>query len=144
MNWIKIVMVIFIFLEAGNIFVLYFSPNSKLANGMGHFTAWGKLKEDPELRDLVKYLVNWVAGTKLILLGLLIGLLFTGDEPLLLIAAGVMTLTISAFFWRMFPLIRKMDREGGIEPVGYSQILGWMILGFNLLFLAGILGTLLT
>ena len=139
MNWIKIVIAIFLCLETGNILILYFLPDSKLANGMGAFRAWEKSKEDPEIHDLTSYLVNWVAGTKLIFIGLLALLLFTADQQALLLAAGVMAVTISSFYWRLFPLIRKMDRGGQIEPANYSKTLGWMILGFIALFLAAIL-----
>ena len=139
MNWVKIVITIFIFLETGNIIILYFLPDSKLANGMGAFKAWEKSKEDPEIHDLTSYLVNWVAGTKLIFIGLLTVLLFTADQSGLLLTAGVMALAISSFYWRLFPLIRKMDREGQVEPGNYSKTLGWMILGFIALFLIAIL-----
>jgi hypothetical protein len=139
MNWIKIVIAVFLCLETGNILILYFLPDSKLANGMGAFKAWKKSKEDPEIHDLTSYLVNWVAGTKLIFIGLLAVLLFTADQQALLLTAGVMAVTISSFYWRLFPQIRKMDREGQIEPANYSKTLGWMILGFIALFLAAIL-----
>ncbi len=142
MNWVKFVITIFIFLETGNILVLYFFPDSKLANGMGAFRAWEKSKENPGMHDLASYLVNWVAGTKLIFIGLLTVLLFTADQSSLLLTAGVMALAISSFFWRLYPLIRKMDREGMIEPPNYSKTLGWMILGFIALFVAAILLTL--
>ena len=144
MDWIKIVITLFIFLETGNILMLYFFPDFNMGNGMGAFKDWERSKEDPEIHELVSYLVNWVANTKLIFIGLLIVLLFTAKQPTLLIAAGVMALTISAFYWRMFPLIRKMDREGRIEPAGYSKTLGWMILVFIVFFLAAILLTFLT
>lgn len=122
----------------------YFFPDSKLANGMGVYKAWEKSKVDPELHTLTSYLVNWVAGTKLIIIGLLVVLLFTADHPALLLTAGVMALTISSFYWRLFPLIRKMDQEGRVEPAGYSKTLGWMILAFIGMFLAAILLTLLS
>jgi len=139
MIWIKIALVGFIILESGNIFVLYFFPDSKLANGMGVFIAWERSKDDPGIHDLARYLVNWVAGTKLIFIGLLIVLLFTADQTALLLTAGVMALTISSFYWRLFPLIRKMDSQSQIEPPGYSKSLGWMIGAMILCFLAGVL-----
>lgn len=144
MNWIKIVITLFIFLETGNILMLYFFPDFNMGNGMGAFKDWERSKEDPEIHELTSYLVNWVGNTKLIFIGLLIVLLFTAEESTLLIVAGVMALTISAFYWRMFPMIRKMDREGRIEPAGYSKTLGVMILIFIALFLAAILLTYLT
>ena len=141
MNWIKIVITLFIVLETGNILMLYFFPDFNMGNGMGAFKAWAKSKEDPVMGDLASYLVNWVAGTKLIFIGLLLVLLFTADQPALVITAGVMALAISSFYWRLFPLIRKMDREGQIEPAGYSKTLGWMILVFIVFFLIAIVLT---
>ncbi len=139
MNWVKFVITIFIILETGNVIILYFFPDQRLANGMGYFKAWEKSKEDPAVHDLVSYLVNWVAGTKLIFLGLLLVILFMADQPILIIAAGVMALAISSFYWRLFPLIRKMDQEGQIDPQGYSKTLGWMILVFIAMFITTIL-----
>lgn len=143
MALIKIVIGLFILLETGNIMMLYFKPDFNMGNGMGAFKAWAKSKENPGFHDLASYLVNWVAGTKLIFIGLLVVMLFTADEPTLLITAGVLALTISTFYWRLFPLIRKMDRGGQIEPAGYSKTLGWMILVFVVMFLIAILLTLL-
>lgn len=135
MNWIKLVIAIFVVLETGNVLMLYFFPDFNMGNGMGAFTAWKNSQEDPKFRDLASYLVNWVAGTKLIFIGLLVVLLFTADQRTLLITAGVMAVSIGSFYWRMFPLMRKMDQEGEIEPAGYSKTLAWMILVFIVMFL---------
>jgi hypothetical protein len=143
MSWIKIVITLFILLETGNILMLYFMPDFNMGNGMGAFKDWERSKEDPAFHDLASYLVNWVGNTKLIFIGLMIVLLFTADESTLVIVAGVMAVTISAFYWRMFPMIRKMDREGRIEPAGYSKTLGWMISVFIIFFLVAILLTVL-
>jgi hypothetical protein len=134
MIWIKIALMVFIILETGNIVALYFFPDSKMANAVGVFKSWAKLKADPEIYDFAKYLVNWVAGTKIIFILLLVILVFTADQKTLLLTAGVMIISISTFFWRLFPLVRKMDREGQIDPKNYSVVLGGMILGLILLF----------
>ena len=144
MNLIKIVLIGFIFLESTNVVALYFFPDSKLANGIGVFKAWEKSKGNPEIHDLTKYLVNWVAGTKLIFILLLVIILFTADNRTLILAGGAMVLSISSFYWRLFPLIRKMDREGQIDPKNYSATLGWMIFVMILLFLVGILISLIS
>ena len=68
MTIIKIVILVFIALELTNVIALYFAPGSKMANAVGVFKAWEKSKEYPEIHDFVKYLVNWVAGAKLIFL----------------------------------------------------------------------------
>lgn len=143
MNIIAVAIIAFIVLEATNVVALYFFPGSKYANSVGVFNAWEKSKQDPEIHDFVRYLVYWVAGTKLIFILLLIIILLTADEQSLVLTGAALVLSIASFFWRLFPLIRKMDRDDQIEPKGYSTILGWMILGFILVFLAAILSQLL-
>ena len=129
----------FLILEATNVVALYFFPGSKYANSVGVFKAWEKSKRDPDIHNFVKYLVNWVAGTKLIFIMLLIVILYVADDQTLLFATMALVISIASFFWRLFPLIRKMDREGQINPKNYSAVLGWMIFAFILIFLAGIL-----
>ena len=139
MNMISVVIVGFIVLEATNVIALYFFPGSQYANSVGVFKAWEGSKQEPEIHDFVKYLVNWVAGTKLIFLALLIVILFTADDQGLLFTGAALAISISSFFWRLFPLIRKMDRNNQIEPKNYSAILGLMISAFVLVFLAALL-----
>jgi hypothetical protein len=137
---VKIVIFAFIILESSNVLALYFTPGSKKANAVGVFSAWEKSKQYPEIHDFVKYLVYWVAGTKLIFLLLLGVIVLYGNleiQKLSLLALCVATLS---FFWRLFPLIRKMDREDQIRPRNYSIFLGVMIFSFILFFgLAAIL-----
>ncbi|HUV26467.1 MAG TPA: hypothetical protein VMW34_03785 [Anaerolineales bacterium] len=136
MNPIRIVTIAFLILEATNVLALYFFPGSKYANSAGVFKAWEKSKADPELHNFVKYLVNWVAGTKLIFILLLIVILFTADDQTLVFSSTALVIAIASFFWRLFPLIRRMDRDDQINPKNYSAVLGWMILAFILAFLA--------
>lgn len=138
---IKYVIVGFLLLEVTNVLTLYFFPGSKLANGMGVFKAWEKSKQDSEVHDLIKYLVNWVAGTKLIFILLLIVILLTAEDQTLLYAGAAMAGSISSFFWRLFPLIRRMDKKGQIDPQNYSAVLGGMILVFVLIFIIAVLIT---
>jgi len=139
MNILTTVIIGFLFLEAINVTTLYFDPGSKLANGVGVFKAWEESKQYSEIHDFVKYLVNWVAGTKLIFIFLLIVILLSGDENTLLLSAVALIASILSFYWRLFPLIRKMDRNSQIEPKNYSTVLGVMILGFITVFLAATL-----
>jgi len=136
MNFLTIVTIGFLTLEATNVIALYFFPGTKYANAIGVFKAWEKSKADLEIHDFVKYLVNWVAGTKLIFILLLIVILILGDDNTLLFSGVALMISIASFFWRLFPLIRKMDKEGQIEPEKYSSVLGWMIGAFILVFLA--------
>jgi len=139
MIWLKIAIVLFVVLEIGNIMVLYFMPDSKLANAMGYFNAWEKSKNDPDVHAMVKYLVNWVAGTKLIFILLLIVFLVRGDAQTLPFVGIAMTLSIATFFWRLFPSMKDMDQKGQIDPKGYSRTLLWMIVGMVIVFSAATL-----
>jgi hypothetical protein len=141
MNLISVVIIGFIVLESTNVIALYFFPGSKYANSVGIFKAWEKSKQDPEVHDFVKYLVNWVAGTKLIFLLLLVVILLTAEAQGLFYTGVALIIAISSFFWRLFPLVRKMDREGQIDPTNYSSILGVMIAAMVLLFLLALLIT---
>jgi len=138
-NIITIVTIGFLIMEAANVATLYFFPGSKYANGVGVFKAWEKSKSDPEIHNFVKYLVNWVAGTKLIFILLLIVILLVADDRTLVFAGIALVISIASFFWRLFPLIRKMDRTGQIEPEKYSVALGWMIAVFILVFAAAVI-----
>jgi hypothetical protein len=139
MNLLTIVTIAFLILEATNVLALYFFPDSKLANSVGVFKAWEKSKGDPEIHNFVKYLVNWVAGTKLIFILLLIVILFIADEQTLVLTSAALVISITSFFWRLFPLIRRMDHDGQIDPKNYSAVLGWMIFAFILVFLTAII-----
>jgi hypothetical protein len=135
MNIIAIVIIAFIVLETFNVVALYFFPDSKLANSIGVFRAWEKSKLDPEIHNFVKYLVYWVAGTKLIFILLLVVILYTADQETLMLTSGALTISIATFFWRLFPLVRKMDQDDQIDPKNYSVVLGGMILVFVLALL---------
>ena len=140
MSILKIVIIGFLILEATNVVALYFFPDSKLANSIGVFKAWEKSKSDPEMHNFVSYLVNWVAGTKLIFILLLIVILVMADEKTLIFTSAALVISIASFFWRLFPLIRRMDKNDQIDPKNYSAVLGWMILVFVLvLLIAGVL-----
>ncbi len=136
---IKIVLLVFIGLEFSNVVALYFFPASKLANSVGVFSAWEKSKQDPEVHDLVRYLVYWVAGAKLIFL-LLLGLIVAfADLTMQRLTLAALALATLSFFWRMFPLARKMDGAGQVKPKGYSLVLGGMILALIALFVVAAL-----
>ena len=79
MNLPQIVIGFFIIIELTNVLALYFNPETKKGNGIGVFNAWEKSKLDPEMHNFVKYLVNWVAGSKLIFISLLIVILLTAN-----------------------------------------------------------------
>ena len=137
--FIKIVLLAFIFLELSNVLALYFAYGSKYANAVGIFSAWEKSKQFPEIHEFVKYLVYWVAGVKLIFLFLLATIVMFGDLNTQRMSLLALAIATASFFWRLFPLIRKLDKAGQIEPKNYSIVLGIMIFIFIVFFLiAGI------
>ena len=99
-------------------------------NSIGVFKAWEKSKKDPEIHDFVKYLINWVAGTKIIFIGLMIVILFIADSTTQSFAILALVIAILTFFVGLYPLIRKMDKESQLEPKNYSTYLFIMILTF--------------
>lgn len=141
MEFMKIAIGLFIILESLNVMALYFSPDSKHSNSVGIFKAWEKSKKDPEIHNLVRYLVNWVAGVKLIFISLVIVIAWRGDEQMLFYTGIAMILSILSFFWRLFPLIRTMDEADQITPKNYSTTLGWMIFAFVAVFMIATFGS---
>lgn len=124
---LNIVLAIFIVLEFFNLLVLYFKPSMRQANGLGAFDAWSKSKKDPEIHSLVKYLAYWVAGTKLIIISLLTVILVLAEPTLKIISVGVLVITIGSFYWKMFPVIKRMDKDGHIAPTGYHKTLSAIV-----------------
>lgn len=114
-------------LETSNVLMLYFVPGTKKGNGVGVFNAYEKTKNDPELNAFVTYLINWVAGTKLIFIALLLVILFIGDASIKIYSIAALIVSIASFYWRLYPAIKKMDEQGQLTPQGYSRTLGIMI-----------------
>jgi hypothetical protein len=133
----EIIIVVFIFLELSNVVMLYFAPGSKKANAIGVFDSWEKSKQYPEIHEFIKYLVNWIAGSKLIFIFLLVGILIIGETEIQRVSLIALVVATLSFYWRLFPLIRKMDKRGEISPKNYSVILGIMIFIFIIAFLIG-------
>jgi hypothetical protein len=133
----KLIIIVFVVLELSNILMLYFAPGSKSANAVGVFKAWEKTKEYPEIHNFVRYLVYWVAGSKLIFIFLLIGIIIFGDREIQKLSLFALALATMTFYWWLFPLIRKMDAQGEISPKNYSVVLGIIIFVFILAFLIG-------
>ncbi len=134
--FVQIVIVTFILLELSNVLALYFAPGSRYANAVGVFTAWEKSEQYPEIHEFVNYLVNWIAGTKLIFLSLLAIIVLYADAELQRLSLWALALTTASFYWRLFPLIRNMGRNGQVEPRNYATILGVMILVFIAAFVS--------
>ena len=142
MTFIQIIILAFILLESSNVLALYFAPGFRYANAVGAFTAWEASKQYPEIHDFVKYLVNWVAGTKLIFLLLLAVIVAFADLPVQQLSLVALIVATLSFYWRLFPLIKKMDRNGQIEPKNYSIVLGIMIIVIIMAFAIAVIASL--
>ena len=134
MDILSIAIIIFCVMELGNVLILYFMPDSRLGNGVAVFDSWNEVKEDKALNLFSHYMAYWVAGVKLIFMFLLIVVLLTGTEITRVWAVVVMILSIATYFWRLHPIIKKLDKMGEITPKGYSKTLGLMITGFLIMF----------
>ena len=134
MSILSIAILIFIIMESANVTILYFWPSSRIGNGVGVFNAFHN-SENEEQKLFSSYLVNWVAGVKLIFIFLLAVILIIGTEPVKIWTVVAMILSIATYFWRLHPTIKKLDAMGCITPAGYSKVLGWMISGFLIMFL---------
>lgn len=135
---LTVAIVAFVVLETLNITLLYFQPGSRLGNAVGVFNAFERSKADPEVYALVRYLVNWVAGTKLIFVALLIVIVATGTVETRGAAVAALIASILTFFWRLFPALVQMDRAGQLTPRGYSKTLAVMIACFLIGFAAAL------
>jgi hypothetical protein len=139
MTLAKIVILVFVLLELSNVLALYFAPGSKYANAVGIFTAWEKSRQYPEIHDFIRYLVYWVAGAKLMFLMLLAVVIIFTDLERQRMSLLALAIAAASFYWRLFPLIRKMDKAGQINPKNYSILLGFMIIVFIAVFVAAVI-----
>lgn len=134
----------FIIIETFNVLSLFFFPEFKYANGIAIFSALEKSKKDKEISNIIKYLTYWVASSKVIFIFLLTLILFSSDINFKANAALILSLGISIFYLKLFPLIRKMDRNNEITPSGYSKVLVAIILSFIVIIAGSAISILLT
>ena len=134
MNVLQIGIIIFVSIEFLNIMTLYFMPSSRIGNGVGVFNALEKADSDDEMKPFVGYLINWVAGTKLIFIMVGIVIVIFGNEKTQLYTVIAFIISILSFYWRLFPTIKKLDNLGQITPKDYSKTLNIMIVSFILMF----------
>lgn len=134
MNILDIAIIVFVIMETANVCILYFVPDSRLGNGVAVFDEWENSKKDEGTHLFAQYMTNWVAGTKLIFIVLLLVILFTGSETSKVFGVGAMILSIATYYWRLNPIIKKLDAKNKITPKGYSKTLKLMITGFLLMF----------
>lgn len=134
MNILDIAIIVFILMESSNVFILYFKPEFKYGNGVSVFKTYEESKKDENTHLFIKYLTNWVAGTKLIFIVLLLVILIFGTDSLKFYASLVMVLSIASYFFRLSPIIKKLDKNNYIKPKGYSKTLDLMIIAFMIMF----------
>jgi len=143
MNILKWAILLFTIIESLNVIMLYFAPGMKQGNALGVFTAWEKAQKDEEMKSFAYYMAAWVAGAKLIFILLGISVILWGNIEMQIATCGAMVISISSFFFKLYPLIKNMDKNGQIEPKGYSKTLLAMIitfiLGFLLVFIIGVI-----
>ncbi len=134
MNILQIGILIFVTIETLNILILYFMPDSKIGNGVGVFNALEESKKQVEISPFVGYLINWVAGTKLIFVLVGIVIVIFGNVETQLYTVIAFIISILSFYWRLFPTIKALDKQGQISPKGYSKTLNIMIISFLVMF----------
>ena len=101
------------------------------------FLTHGKnLKKIIVYMSLLSTLVYWVAGAKLIFIMMAIVVIIWGSFLVQILTVAALIISIASFFWRLFPMIRTMDKEGSITPKGYSKTLAIMIAAFIVGFCA--------
>ena len=138
MDLLSIIIIIFMIMELSNVIILYFKPEFKYGNGIAVFNGWEKSKEDENMHNFVKYLVNWVAGVKLIFIILLGAIVALGNEELKILAVICLIISIATYYFRLSPLIRKLDKNNEITPKGYSKTLDLTIFSFICVFIMGL------
>jgi len=126
---VSIVIMIFVILELFNVLALYFKPDFDKANAMGPFKQWKEYENEP-IADLLHYMAYWVAGSKLIFIFLLLIIISFGTAELQIISLVGLVIAILSYFWKLSPLMHKMDKDGHIIPTGYSKTLDSMIIIF--------------
>lgn len=140
MDILSIAILVFCILETANVFILYFKPDSRIGNGVAVFDSWEDSKKDKAMGLFTCYMKNWVAGTKIIFIMLLLVILITGTEATKLWGVVAMIFSIVTYFWKLHPIVVKLDKMGKITPKGYSKVLGFMIAGFLIMFSLALLG----
>ena len=134
MDILSVVLIAFTILETLNVVLLYKMPGSTMGNAVGIFKAYPKTQQDPEIKAFVSYLINWVAGTKLIFIVLIIGIVITGTKETKIFSVIALIFSIMTFFSQLYPSLKRMDKDHQLSPNGYSRTLAIMIGSFLLVF----------
>lgn len=138
MNILQIAILIFVVIESLNVLTLYFNAGSRIGNGLGVFNAYELAEKDEIVGPFVRYLIDWVAGTKLIFVMVGIAVLFSTEPLVHMLVVIAFIVSILSFYYRLFPMIKRLDEKGQITPKGYSKTLNYMIIGFLTMFVAAL------
>ena len=138
MNILQITILIFVVIESLNVLTLYFNAGSRIGNGLGVFNAYDLAEKDEMVGPFVRYLIDWVAGAKLIFVMVGIAILFSTEPLVHLLVVIAFIISILSFYYRLFPMIKRLDEKGQITPKGYSKTLNYMIIGFLTMFVAAL------
>ncbi len=144
MNILDIAIIAFIIMEFSNVVILYFFPSFKYGNGVAIFNNLTPFVKDKNLELFARYMINWVAGTKLIFIVLLVVILFDGNETTKVYALIVMIFSIATYFLGLHPIIKKLDENNMINPKGYSKTLLIMITSIIIVFTIALITYLIT
>lgn len=136
---LNIALILFIVLETLNVILLYKMPGSTRGNSVGVFKAYSKTRESADVAAFVDYLINWVAGTKLIFIVLIIGVVLAGSPEIKVYSGIALVFSILTFYSRLYPALKRMDKNGELDPAGYSRTLAIMIGCFVLVFAVAVL-----
>ncbi len=139
MNILDIVIALFIFLESLNIIILYYFPEFKYGNGVYAFKVREKFAQDESLELFGRYMTNWVAGSKIIFVSLLLIILFRATDTVKLYSVIVLIPCIATYFFKLHPIIKRIDQMGDLKPKGYSKVLFWNIAIFISMFLLAVI-----
>ncbi len=139
MNLLDISIIIFVIMESANVLILFFFQDFKYGNSMNVFDNWHEAKQEESRSLFAKYMVYWVAGTKIIFIILLLVILFTGSELTKIRGVLALILSISTFFWKLNPTMKRLDELDKLTPKGYSKTLKYIIIFMIILFLASLI-----
>ncbi|MBN2797386.1 MAG: hypothetical protein JXR88_18390 [Clostridia bacterium] len=117
MNLLDLSIILFVLLETSNVLILYFKPDSRKGNGVAVFNFWHDSKENENAHLFAQYMTNWVAGTKLIFIVLLLVILFTAGPTTKLMAVIVMVLSIGTYYFRLHKLLKPWIKKIKLHPV---------------------------
>ena len=96
-----------------------------------------------ENKDFVQYLIYWVAGTKLIFIMIGIVIIIFGNYNTQLFTVGAFIISILSFYWKLYPIVKKLDNKNMISPKGYSKglnlMIAGMIIGFTIVLVISII-----